>query len=302
MWFLGIDIEQLSVQDPRVYCDLDKINDDTSNMLAVNDLLLHTLSGHAFYPTRNSKQTLIRESSTWDAIYAINAHGYLPRKTSALPKFEGISCIIPVARNYCHWLFDELPFTLSAKKLMMEKEYLIHGNVTNYQGSANEFLNIVTKNVEKWVKLETTLIPKVRHLSGTPPIHILEELRHTFLGGIDQNSNTTERIYISRRNSARSLPEELAFEKNLEMEGIEILFLEDLNLFSQIAFFNKARVIIGPHGAGLANLVWANPGTKVFELMPDDFYNPCYSYLASKLQIEYHLVKYSNSYEVFKSL
>ena len=126
LWFLGIDIEQLRIDDPRLVCDLTKGNFDQSNLTAVKNLLVHTPSGHAFYPTRNSKQTLVRESSTWDAIYAINTHGYIPRKTSTLPKLEGTNCIIPIAKNYYHWLFDELHFTLSASALMNDKDFLVH--------------------------------------------------------------------------------------------------------------------------------------------------------------------------------
>ena len=42
----------------------------------------------------------------------------------------------------------------------------------------------------------------------------------------------------------------------------------DNNIFDQINLFKKAKVIIGYHGAGFANLVFSHPKTKVVEIHP----------------------------------
>ena len=41
-----------------------------------------------------------------------------------------------------------------------------------------------------------------------------------------------------------------------------------MDIFNQINLFNKAKIIVGYHGAGLANLVFANTA-KVIELYPN---------------------------------
>ncbi|CAF4942815.1 unnamed protein product, partial [Rotaria sp. Silwood1] len=33
-----------------------------------------------------------------------------------------------------------------------------------------------------------------------------------------------------------------------------------------IALFRRARIIIGPHGAGMMNILWSSPGTHVIEI------------------------------------
>ncbi|CAF4636900.1 unnamed protein product [Rotaria sp. Silwood1] len=33
-----------------------------------------------------------------------------------------------------------------------------------------------------------------------------------------------------------------------------------------IALFRRARIIIGPHGAGMMNILWSSPGTHVVEI------------------------------------
>ena len=44
----------------------------------------------------------------------------------------------------------------------------------------------------------------------------------------------------------------------------------------QIDRFAAAEVIVAPHGAALANLVFARPGVRVLELFAPDYVNPCY--------------------------
>ena len=44
----------------------------------------------------------------------------------------------------------------------------------------------------------------------------------------------------------------------------------------QIDQFAAAEVIVAPHGAALANLVFARPGARILELFAPDYVNPCY--------------------------
>jgi capsular polysaccharide biosynthesis protein len=212
--------------------------------------------------------------------------------------------VIPISNNYYHWLFDELPFTLCVSNRDTNKlvNFVNYGPLKKYQTDMNDYLGITSHEVDKWIKPDQILIPNQRHISGYPTFESLELLRRNILKEVDSSLNQVGHIYVSRKRSSRSLPNENYFEELLLKKGFEILFLEDLDFRTQVSYFQNAKVIVGPHGAGLANLVWANPGTKVFELMTDDYFNSCYSYLASKLELEYHLVKYSDSYDVFKNL
>jgi hypothetical protein len=46
-------------------------------------------------------------------------------------------------------------------------------------------------------------------------------------------------------------------------------------------------VIVAPHGAGLSNLVFCQPGVKVYELFPDHYVNACMSRLAQSIHAIY---------------
>jgi hypothetical protein len=60
--------------------------------------------------------------------------------------------------------------------------------------------------------------------------------------------------------------------------------------------FGTSAIIVGPHGAGLANIVVAPPGTTVVEFIVSDYMvNICYMVLATKLALDYHAVTDSSS-------
>ncbi len=53
------------------------------------------------------------------------------------------------------------------------------------------------------------------------------------------------------------------------------VILEDLDMFEQYNIFRNAKIIIGQHGAGLTNIFFCNPDTKIIEITP--YYNSCCS-------------------------
>ena len=62
--------------------------------------------------------------------------------------------------------------------------------------------------------------------------------------------------------------------------GFEIVVPGALTLTEQIRVFREASVVVGPHGAGLTNIVFCEPGTIVYELVPDHYPNICFGNLA----------------------
>lgn len=55
----------------------------------------------------------------------------------------------------------------------------------------------------------------------------------------------------------------------LELYGFQKVSLHALSVADQISLFHSAEAIAAPHGAGLTNLTFCAPGTKVIELFPD---------------------------------
>jgi capsular polysaccharide biosynthesis protein len=58
-----------------------------------------------------------------------------------------------------------------------------------------------------------------------------------------------------------------------------------MSMPDQILLFQSAEFIISPHGAGLANLLFCEPGTKVIELMPVAEMRPFFWMISDKLDL-----------------
>lgn len=62
-----------------------------------------------------------------------------------------------------------------------------------------------------------------------------------------------------------------------------------LSVRQQIDLFSQAKVIVGAHGSGLANMVFSAPGTHILELMPQKTVFPVFWHLAKSLDMSYRL-------------
>jgi capsular polysaccharide biosynthesis protein len=58
----------------------------------------------------------------------------------------------------------------------------------------------------------------------------------------------------------------------------------------QVRLFQSAKYIVAPHGAGLANLVFCQPGASVVEILPSEQTNLCYWLLSQQVSLKYYYV------------
>ena len=99
------------------------------------------------------------------------------------------------------------------------------------------------------------------------------------------------RVYIDRRGSPnRRMLNEDAVVAALAGFGFVPVRLEALDAAAQIGVFAHAEAIVAPHGAGLAHLVHARPGTKVLELHAAHWVNWCFRRHAAVLGLEYDCI------------
>ena len=120
------------------------------------------------------------------------------------------------------------------------------------------------------------------------PSWVHRYLREKFLPLVKPASGS-RRIYLSRRKvGVRGLLNEEALLQGLAEKGFEMLFLEEMAFLDQVAAFAQAEMVIGMHGAGLANLVFCPPGTRVLEILSRARLRPHYWLISDVVGLRYH--------------
>ena len=102
-------------------------------------------------------------------------------------------------------------------------------------------------------------------------------------------SERNRKIFISREDAkTRKL---LNAEKLLiALKGWETVTLENLSIKEQVRCFSEASHVVSTHGAGLINLLWCEPKTKVIEIQdPNMIKKKVYPVLSYQLELNHEL-------------
>jgi hypothetical protein len=91
-------------------------------------------------------------------------------------------------------------------------------------------------------------------------------------------------IYITRERT-RNVANKVLVEAVLRKHGFSVHALEGMTPLAQMELFRDAACVVAPHGAGLANLLFCAPGTKVLELSPDCEFRPLFAQISDKLDL-----------------
>ena len=98
----------------------------------------------------------------------------------------------------------------------------------------------------------------------------------------------TRRLLMSRRDSTyRRIGNEAALLEMLRPLGFELIVPGELSFEAQIEAFREATHVIGPHGAGMTNVLWCAPGTHVLEVFHPHYGTWAYAMLKDVLRLDY---------------
>ena len=80
----------------------------------------------------------------------------------------------------------------------------------------------------------------------------------------------TRRLYVSRgEGSRRRVTNEARLIEHAAQYGFEKISMDGRTVANQAQLFAEAAFVIAPHGAALTNMLFAMPGARVLELLPD---------------------------------
>ena len=204
-----------------------------------------------------------------------------------------VAVLLP-ADGYFHWLLEALPATLHALARAPEAALIVPSTAPRYLDDAVRMLGVErVVRTDGPVRVEELVLAARHAYSGFVPREDVQILRQSFLPKMTEaRGGSSLNIYVSRRLAARSPFNEAALEEALYRKGVSSVHPERLSLEEQIELFSSAECVIGPCGAGLANLVWSSASFvgEVFSVPPTSsslLFNDCHARLAASRGMKY---------------
>ncbi|MCX6026226.1 MAG: glycosyltransferase family 61 protein [Chloroflexi bacterium] len=203
------------------------------------------------------------------------------------------SILFPAAyRNYYHWLHDSVPRLAVLDQVNPIDCMLIVPKGPAWIRDSVALLNlkqqVVEFGAEHW-EIEHLVIPSCVGTSGYARPWSCNWLRQRM--GLEGREPGTRRLYISRLHATtRRLLNEDDVLTTILPEGFELVTPENLSFTEQVGLFSQANIIVAPHGAGLANVLFSPRGTRVVELTSPMYVNPCFYSLCGAVGHRYACV------------
>jgi hypothetical protein len=200
---------------------------------------------------------------------------------------------------YTHWLFDLIPKIHCVEKKLTSLDYFDLIIVNSYHKKYEKFTLGKFPIKESQIGLMNDYRGKIfncEEFVTVTPVRcnyatddwIIDFIKSTFEPTKPKDYKKSDFIYISRaRSTRRKVINEDEVSHLLIQHGFEIIFAEDYNISEMHYIVSNAKVILGPHGAGMANIVFAKAGTDVIELFSQHI-SPEYYYFCEKLNLSYH--------------
>ena len=185
----------------------------------------------------------------------------------------------PYWDNYYHWLVDSLPrvFALHVPRVaeLGRLQLLVSGSLSDERRRLLAALlppqtDMVEIAPRTRLRVRTFLLPPFLAGDGAGylPAEYLAYFRERAFEAFNvrPDAGRRRRILISRQAAAnRRITNGPTLEAALQSYGFETLELERLSWAEQMQRFSEAECVVGAHGAGLTNLLFAPP-CHVFEL------------------------------------
>lgn len=209
--------------------------------------------------------------------------------------FQVIDCACSLFsrwNNYYHWILEHLPklraIECYREKTGIQPTFIIPNDPPSYIQETLELLGIKPSNCLQWkspaIDVRTLVLPSYPEANPENLHWLRTKLRKSTQN--NKSEKTPNRIYVSRKKAPKRRVENEKELLNLLTDfGFERVYAEDLSVENQVTLFSNAEIIIGPHGAGLTNMIWGDEMT-VLEIH-NDYVRDHYYVLANNLGHEY---------------
>jgi hypothetical protein len=237
----------------------------------------------------------------------LNFYKTLFNSYNDLPTYEQLFILTHHGdHNYHNWVRWFLPqlrtLRYYEKKKGTKPKILVQNNPPSYMLDSLEYFGVNLNRCEEWdrtsVCAKNLIVPNLRVQNSFRYDISIEDcnwLKNKGGKKLEESSLLEEagsdRIYVSRQLAeTRSVENFIEVSQILEKYGFKSYNLEQLSFQQQVQLFSQANCIVGPHGAGLVNMVFAPEDSSVIELMPDKRVNAHFYLLAKTNNHDYNIV------------
>ncbi|MCX6915224.1 MAG: glycosyltransferase family 61 protein, partial [Verrucomicrobia bacterium] len=212
-----------------------------------------------------------------------------------LRRLPGVALLlgIPESANYYHWLLNSAPRwkLLEAAGHTQAYDYvLLNASGPPFQDETLDRMRVPRDkrfrcSTRFLCQFERLVVPEMPLPMFKVPGWACNWVRSLFP---ERDPDAPKLLYVSRRAaSRRRVANESMLEPQLQKLGFAIAQPERLAVVEQARLFSAAECIVAPHGAGLANLVFAPPGAHLVELFHPDATATFYRELAQVCGLRY---------------
>jgi capsular polysaccharide biosynthesis protein len=194
----------------------------------------------------------------------------------------------PWWNSWFHWVLDLLP---RAALLPLDDgldEVLVPAQLSRAQEESLALAGVPAQrrrlHLGHQITADELVFPSIP-ATGNPPRWALRWLRERLAPPPRRHDR---RLYVSRADaSTRRVSNESELKALLHERGFETLIASELGLGEQLQGFAEAEVVLGPHGAGLANLFAATDATVIELHRDDEMVRRCFFNQANSQGLDY---------------
>ena len=199
---------------------------------------------------------------------------------------------------YFHWMLDVLPRVELLNRAGLLKSidaFVVSQNALPFQRQSLLKLGLnsdrlIVADRQRCFHLEAAelIVPSLPSALDNPMGWACEFIQKQFKPRGTSAEAGRRRLYVTRAAAkGRRILNEAGVLEKLLPAGFECVNLESLTLAEQAELFASAGCVVAPHGAGLTNILFCDPGTVVVDIFAPTYVNPCYWVIANELNLTY---------------
>lgn len=217
----------------------------------------------------------------------IEVQGDIPRIRGKCAVFSGVG----IASNYYHWIGEQMPrlalLRRSGHLAKLDKIVMfVRAPQPFIEPSVRtlfpEFTGEIVQSTARTIALDYAIffvphslavrtanedaLPAPRRTAWGSALHFTDQFDKMADQIVPKDTPDTPVTVISRAGTERVWVNEAEVLESLAPFGARAIRAEEMAFPDQIAVMRRTKLVVAKHGAGLANILFCRPGTKVIEL------------------------------------